>query len=290
MKLELLQVTGSFKPRGAITRLLSMSSKAQQQGLTAVSAGNHAAAVAYAAKVFSTTAKVVMPRSANPARIELCRTLGADVVITETVHEAFERVLLISEDENRTVVHPFEGQNVALGTATIALEFFRRVNGSLDAIIVPVGGGGLISGICWLSKQMHPQTQVFAVEPYGADSLYRSLQSGKPEHLERVDTIADSLGSPYASESHFESIQKNIDEVVRIDDEAMCHAMYLLFNKAKLAVEPAGAAATAALLGPLSERLRGKKVGLVICGGNIDPDNFNRYIQQGKRLEERLCT
>lgn len=280
LKLELFQYTGTFKPRGALLNIQTLSEDALARGVTAVSAGNHAAAVAYAAKKKNTQAKVVMPKYANPVRIAICRSYDAEIVIVDDIHMAFEKVKQIEKEEGRTFIHPFEGYQVALGTATVGLEFCQQVP-DLDVVIIPVGGGGLCAGIAAAVKQIQPRCLIYAVEPYGADSLYRSFQSGKPEALRKVDTIADSLAAPHAAEYSFQVCKRFIDELVRVDDDALCESLYYLFSHMKLAVEPAGAAATAAMLGPLKVKLSGKRVGLIICGANIDPDGFSRYLRRG---------
>ena len=282
-KLELMQYAGSFKPRGALTVMRGLSKDQLARGVTAISAGNHAIAVAYAADVMGTHAKVVMPKTANPARIARCKSMGAEVVMSENVHQAFERVREIEKDEGRFFVHPFEGPEVALGTATVGLEMTQQCP-ELDAVIVPVGGGGLCAGISCAIKQTWPNCKVYGVEPVGADTMIRSMASGKCESIDKVRTIADSLGSPYAAPYSLGLCCQYVDEVVLVDDDALCRAMALLFYELKLAVEPAGAAATAAICGPLRERLAGKKVGLVVCGANIDHLSFNVYVERGESL------
>ena len=275
LKLELFQYTGTFKARGALLNAMALSADAKQRGVTAVSAGNHAIAVAFAARVVGTTAKVVMPKTANPARVALCRTYGAEVVLTDDVFAAFAEVKRIEQDEGRTFIHPFEGELTILGTGTVGYELCGQVE-NLDAVIVPVGGGGLIAGTACAVKQMQPRCMVYGVEPEGADSMSRSFRAGAPQKLERLDTIADSLAAPYALPYSFGIAQRFVDEIVTIPDAAMQRAMALLFADMKLAVEPAGAAATAALCGPLRERLQGKRVALVVCGSNIDLATFAR--------------
>jgi threonine dehydratase len=275
LKLELFQYTGTFKARGALLNAMALSADAKQRGVTAVSAGNHAIAVAFAARVVGTTAKVVMPKTANPARVALCRAYGAEVVLTDDVFAAFAEVKRIEQDEGRTFIHPFEGELTILGTGTVGHELCTQVE-NLDAVIVPVGGGGLIAGTACAVKQMQPRCMVYGVEPEGADSMSRSFRAGAPQKLERVDTIADSLAAPYALPHSFGIAQRFVDEIVTIPDAAMQRAMALLFADMKLAVEPAGAAATAALCGPLRERLQGKRVALVVCGSNIDLATFAR--------------
>jgi len=277
LKLELFQHTGSFKARGALAVMLDLLPEQRLRGVTAVSAGNHAMAVAYAARALGTTAKVVMPRTANPARVDGCRGYGAEVVLVDDVHEAFARAKQIEDEEGRTFVHPFEGPFTALGTATLGLELCEQAP-DLDAVIVPIGGGGLCAGVAAAVKQRLPHAQLFGVEPEGADSMHRSFASGKPEGIDKVRTIADSLGAPYAAPYSFALCRRYVDDLVMVNDDQLRDAMRLLFRCAKLAVEPAGAAATAALCGPLRERLAGKNVALIVCGANIDAQSFARYL------------
>jgi threonine dehydratase len=277
LKLELLQYTGTFKPRGALTVMLNLPKEALARGVTAVSAGNHAIATAYAARILGTSAKVVIMQNANPFRVERCRSYGAEVVLAPNVHAAFELVRRIEQEEGRSFVHPFEGPYTTLGTATLGWEFCRQAPG-LDAVIVPIGGGGLIAGVAAAVKQMQPQAAVYGVEPEGADSMYRSFRSGQPESIERVRTIADSLGAPHALPQSFALARAHVDEIVLVDDDALRRGMRLLFREMKLAVEPAGAAATAALCGPLRQRLAGKRVGLVVCGSNVDIATFAAHV------------
>jgi threonine dehydratase len=279
LKLELFQYTGSFKARGALTNMLNLAPEALARGVTAVSAGNHAIAVAYAAKTLGTSAKVVMMKTANPFRVERCRSYGAELILAEDVHSAFDTVRRIEKEEGRSFVHPYEGELTILGTATLGYEWWRQAP-DLDAVIVPIGGGGLAAGIACAVKQLRPECQVFGVEPEGADSMHRSFAAGEPRPIEKVGTIADSLGAPFALPYSFGLCRRFLDALVMIDDDAMRRAMGLLFREMKLAVEPAGAAATAALCGPLRERLAGKRVGVIVCGSNIDIATFARHLGQ----------
>lgn len=275
LKLELFQYTGTFKARGALLNTMALDAAARDRGVTAVSAGNHAIATAFAARAVGTGAKVVMPKSANPARVALCRSYGADIVLVDDVYAAFEEVERIRNDEGRTFIHPFEGELTVLGTATVGFELAQQVE-DLDAVIVPIGGGGLIAGIACAVKQMQPRCKIYGVEPEGADSMSRSFRAGTPQRLDRVNTIADSLAAPYALPYSFAMAHRFVDEIVTIADEAMRRAMGLLQADVKLAVEPAAAAATAALCGPLRERLAGQRVGVIVCGSNIDLATFAR--------------
>ena len=281
LKEELFQRTGSFKPRGALSVMLDLDPAALERGVTGVSAGNHAISLGYCARALGTTATVVMPRSANPFRVQVCRELGAKVELVDNVHDAFDRVKEIEAAEGRTFVHPYEGPKTALGTASIGVEFIDQVTAagaSLDAVIVAAGGGGLTGGVACAVKQLSPSTEVIVVEPEGADSLSRSFKAGSPQAIEAVRTIADSLGAPRCEPYSFALNRQFVDEVILVDDDQIRDGMRLLFRSAKLAVEPAGAAALAALMYPLRERLEGKRVGLVVCGANIDPQTFSKHI------------
>ena len=279
LKLELFQRTGSFKPRGALAVMLNLAPEALARGVTAVSAGNHAIATAWAARALGTHAKLVMFTSANPARVAKVRRYGGEVVVVPDVAQAFETAKRIEAEEGRTFVHPYEGPLTARGTATLGLEWLEQVQ-DLDALIVPIGGGGLIAGVACVVKQLRPDCLVFGVEPIGADSMSRSLAAGSPQSIERVATVADSLGAPYALPYSFGLCRRFVDDIVRIEDAAMIEAMRLAFDDLKLTLEPAGAAATAALLGPLRERLAGRRVGVLVCGSNIDLVSFARLVAE----------
>ncbi len=274
-KLEFLQRTGTFKARGALATMYGLDREALQRGVTAVSAGNHAIATAFAAQVVGTTAKVVMTASANPIRIAACEAYGAEVVLVDDVHRAFEVAKNIEDGEGRFLVHPFEGPSVAAGTGTIGLEICEQVE-QFDAIIVPVGGGGLIAGMANAIKQLRPDVEVIGVEPRGADAMHRSFLSGAPEGIDEVRTIADSLGAPFAMPYSFSLIKENVDRLVLVDDQQLRRAMGFLFHTLRIAVEPACAAATAALRGPLHDSMRGKSVVVLMCGSNIDWASFSK--------------
>ena len=281
LKEELFQRTGSFKPRGALSVMLDLDATTLARGVTGVSAGNHAISLAYSARRLGTTALVVMPKTANAYRIQVCRDMGADVELVENVHAAFARVREVEATQGRTFVHPYEGPKTALGTASVGMEFIDQVTAAgarLDAVIVATGGGGLSAGVSCAVKQMSPDTAVYVVEPEGADTMRRSFDSGAPEAIDAVRTIADSLGAPRAEPYSFALNHRYVDEVVLVTDAQIRDGMRLLFRTAKLAVEPAGAAALAALMYPLRERLAGQRVGVIVCGANTDPAAFASQI------------
>lgn len=277
LKQELFQRTGSFKPRGALSVMLDMDRPSLERGVTGVTAGNHGISLAYSARTLGTTAKLVMPKTANPFRVALCREFGAEVELVENVHAAFARVKEIEASEGRLFVHPYEGPKTILGTASVGVELVEQVRslgGTLDAVLVAVGGGGLSAGVACAVKQMSPNALVFGIEPEGADSMSRSFKAGSPQSIDAVRTIADSLGAPRAEPYSFELNREFVDEIILVSDDDIRRAMSLLFYSAKLVTEPAGAATLAALAGPLRARLEGKSVGVIVCGGNVDHATF----------------
>lgn len=277
-KLELLQRTGSFKARGALTVIDGLSADQRAKGVVAGSAGNHGIAVAFAARSAEVRAKIAVPKTINPFRLAAIKAYGAEIEMVDHVGQVLDRMNQIAADDGRTTMHPFENPRITLGTGTLGLEWLEQMP-DLDVVIVPIGGGGLASGVACAVKQVRPGCKVYGVEPVGAPSMARSLAAGKPIVLaEPPRSIADSLSAPRSEPYSFAACQKYLDDVVLIDDDAMRVAMKLLFEDVKLAVEPAGAAATAGLLGPLRERCSNKKTGVIICGANIDPATFDAYL------------
>lgn len=283
LKLEFLQRTGSFKPRGALNNVLTLDDAERAAGVVAVSAGNHAIAVAYACAIAGTSATVVMPRTANPARVAKAERFGAEVVLVEDAAAAFEATERIRAEEGRVFVHPFEGLPTVTGQATVGLELVEQV-GTLDAVIVAVGGGGLIAGVGSAVKALLPDCRVIGVEPTGAAGLTRSLERGAPEARVVIDTIADSMGAPRHEPVSFDICRRVVDEMVLVDDDLMRVGVAWAFEELKLALEPAGAATLAALLGPLAGRLRGARVAAILCGSNIDAASYHEHLDRGLAL------
>jgi threonine dehydratase len=282
LKLELFQRTGTFKVRAAMLNVLALTEEERRRGVTAVSAGNHAIAVACAAQRLGVSAKVVMLGTASALRVAAARAYGAEVIISTDGRTAFALADEIRAAEHRTFIHPFDGRNVTLGTSGVGVEFLDQA-GHLDAIVVAIGGGGLMAGVAAAVKQMQPSCLVLGVEPLGADVMSRSFRAAAPQRMERIDTIADSLAPPMTTQATYDLCRRFVDDIVTVSDDAICAALALLYRDAKLAVEPAGAAAAAAVLGPLAARLRGKRTGVVICGANIDSDSFYRYLKRGEQ-------
>ena len=279
LKLETFQHTGSFKVRGALLAMQRLDAEQRARGVTAVSGGNHAIAVAWAARALGTTAKVVMPATANAARIEACRALGGQVELVADVAIAFARVREIEAGEQRFLVHPFDSEAMVLGASMLGFEFLRQT-GQLDALFVAIGGGGLAAGVAGAVKQLQPRCRVYGVEPAGADSMHKSFAAGSPQRIDAVRTIADSLGAPMALDYTYALCRRYLDELVLVDDDAICRAMWLLFADAKLATEPAGAATAAAML-QLRDRLAGQRVGMILCGANVDHATFASCLARG---------
>lgn len=276
-KFELLQASGTFKARGAFSNLLALGDDQRKAGVTCVSAGNHAVAVAYAAMRLAIPAKVVMIKTASPARIALCHQYGAEVILAEDGPSAFETVRRIEREEGKFFVHPFNGYRTVLGTATLGYEWLEQA-GKLDAVIVPIGGGGLMAGVSTAIKLIDPHCQVIGVEPEGADAMHRSFATQGPVKMGAMQSIADSLMAPHTEQYSYDLCRQNVDQLVTVTDDDLRGAMRLLFDQLKLATEPACAAATAALTGKLKDELAGKRVGVLLCGTNTDPATFARHM------------
>jgi threonine dehydratase len=246
-KFELLQNAGTFKARGAFSNLLALDDAQKARGVTAISAGNHAIAVAYAAMKLGVSAKVVMLATANPARLALARRYGAEVLLAPDGATGFALVRQIEAEEGRYFVHPFNGLNTILGTATLGAEWAEQA-ADLDAVVLPIGGGGLAAGATTALRQALPGLRIYGVEPAGADGMHQSFATGGPVKMGAMSSIADSLMAPHTEAYSSGLCRRTIDALVKIDDAALRAALGVLFAELKIAVEPACAAATAACL------------------------------------------
>lgn len=279
LKLELFQQAGSFKARGAYLGVTGLDAAQRAAGVVAASGGNHALAVAWAAQAAGVDALICMPRAVDPARIAGCEALGAQVALYDDMAAAFA-AMNDAAAKGRTLLHPFEAPHMTLGAATCGLEYALQAP-DINTFIVPIGGGGLISGMACAIKRLRPDAQVIGVEPFGADSMFQSLQQGVPVTLERVATIADSLGSPLAMPYSFGLAQEYVDRIVRIEDAEMLRAMEIYQSTLRITAEPACAASLAAILGPLRADLEGRHVGIIACGSNI---SLHRYAELMRAL------
>lgn len=266
LKAELFQKTGSFKPRGILYRLLRTTEAQRAAGFVSISAGNAAAAVAWAATRLGSHSAIVMPRTAVRSKIEATEGYGGEVVPTDGDYMGVCRK--VQEERGMTFVHPFDDLDVLAGHGVAGLEILEDA-ADLDAVVVPVGGGGLIGGIAAAIKATRPEVEVIGVEPQGADVVTRSLASGKVETQPKPDTIADGLAAPFAGEHTLRHVKARVDRVVLVEDEEILEALKLLWTRCKLAAEPSGAAALAAVLSGKSG-LSGKTVACVVSGGNVD--------------------
>ena len=268
LKCENLQKTGSFKVRGALNLILDLDEPARERGVVTVSAGNHAQAVAWAATRTGVSSTVVMPAHASPTKARASEEYGAEVILHGTVFETFDHARNLAESRGMTFLHAFDDPLIVAGQGTLGLEIMEEAPDAAT-VVVPVGGGGLISGVALAFAELAPTTRVLGVEPEGADAMRQSLDQGQPVHLDRVDTIADGLGAPMAGELNFEIVRRHVEDVILVSDAEIREAMAFLLARTKLLTEPAGAAGVAALLSgkiPLSDG----PVVAVLSGGNVD--------------------
>jgi threonine dehydratase len=271
LKAELFQRTGSFKPRGVLTNLAALSADEKARGVIGISAGNHAAALAYGAALEGVSALVVMWQGASAPKLEATRAYGAEVDLAAGgPGEAFERLSELIADTGRTLVHPFDAPATIAGQGTVGLEIAEDVPDA-DVVVVPIGGGGLIAGVATAVKGMRPEARVIGVEPEGSDAMRRALEAGEPVRLDPV-SVADGLNAPFAGERTLPVVRELVDEVVLVSEHELADAMRFLYGRAKLASEPAGAAATAALLSGKVQHERGETVVAVVSGGNVAPE------------------
>ena len=269
LKCESFQLTGSFKVRGVLNRLEQLDADARTLGVVTVSAGNHAQALAWAAGRAGIRCTVVMPANASHAKVEASRGYGATVIQLGTSMDAFRRAHELADTEGFTFVHPFDDDRTIAGTGTVALEILEQTDAP-DVIVVPVGGGGLISGMAICAKTLNPGTRIIGVEPVGASIVRQSLDAGRPLRMDAPRSIADGLASPMAGERNFAAIQRYVDDVVLVTDDEIAIAMSLLLTRCKLLSEGAGAAATAALISGKIPLRGTEHVVAMLSGGNVD--------------------
>lgn len=269
LKCELLQKTGSFKVRGALNTIRQLSDDERRRGVVGVSAGNHAQALAWAARAAGTTCTVVMPSVAVQAKLDATRGYGATVVQHQWGSAMFDKARELAEEHGYVFIHPFDDPRVVAGQGTVGIEILEDL-ADADAIVVPVGGGGLLSGIAIAAKHLNPSVRVFGVEPEGAQALRKSLDAGAVTPIDPPHTIADGLAAPMTTALPLEVAQRYVDDVVVVSDAEIVDAMRLILASAKLMAEPAGAAAVAALTTRKLPVAAGARVVCVVSGGNVD--------------------
>ncbi|QCH27740.1 threonine ammonia-lyase [Clostridium tyrobutyricum] len=278
IKPENLQITGAFKLRGASNKISKLSDEQKQKGLIASSAGNHAQGVAYSAQKLGIKATIVMPETTPFIKVQSTKNYGANIVLKGKVYdEAYEEAKRLKEENGYTFVHPFNDVDVMAGQGTIALEIIDELK-DVDAIIVPIGGGGLISGISVAAKSINPDIKIIGVQAEGANPMKISFDTGKLTYADKVDTIADGAAVKQPGDLTFEVIKEYVDEIVTVSDQELMEAVFVILEKHKLIAEATGAMSLAAL-----KRLnfKGKKVVSLISGGNIDVVTIASLLNKG---------
>lgn len=277
MKMELFQQAGSFKARGVLLGIDAMDAQQRAAGIIASSGGNHALAVAWAANTAGIDALMIMPDAADPQTVERVTALGATIERTPGSATNLAYLDEKAAQTGRTKMHPFEAPHMLLGAATCGYEIVCALP-DLDAVIVPVGGGGLLAGVARAIKLFSPACEVIGVEPEGAASMTRSIEAGSPQTLDGVNTVAVSLAASRAEPMTFGAIQRHVDRMITLPDTALVAAMRRVNADLSLMVEPACAAAFAALTGPLHAEMSGKRVGIIACGSNIGRAGYTRIV------------
>jgi threonine dehydratase len=268
LKAENLQKTGSFKARGGTNAVLSLSPEQKARGVIVVSAGNHGAGVAYGARIAGVPATVVMPETAMHSKIAAVEAYGAEARLVDPMR-LMESMEEIRQEQGQTFIHPFDNPLVIAGQGTVGLETIEDVP-DVDLVVVPVGGGGLLSGIAAYIKQVSPAVKIVGVEPATSNVVSQSLAAGHPLAIDHFHSIADGLNAPWSGAVSLKLIQDYVHDVVMVDDDAISAALAIVLERTKLLVEPAGAAAVAALLQGAVPEARGRRVVAILSGGNVD--------------------
>ena len=287
IKPENMQLTGAYKIRGAYYKISTLSDEDRSKGLVAASAGNHAQGVAYAAKAFGVPATIVMPTTTPLIKVNRTESYGAKVILKGDVYaEAADFAIKYAEEKGMTFIHPFDDPVVATGQGTIAMEIIKDLP-LVDAILVPVGGGGLATGISVLAKQLKPNIKIIAVEPAGANSLQKSMEAGKVVTMKEVHTIADGTAVKTPGKNVFPYLQKNIDEIITVEDDELVVAFLDMVENHKMVVENSGLLTIAALK---HLKFKDQKVVSVLSGGNIDIITMSNVVQHGLIMRDRIFT
>ncbi len=281
LKKENLQLTGAYKIRGAYNKIASLNEKERLKGVVAASAGNHAQGVGYSAREFGIKATIIMPEATPLLKVTGTKDLGAEVILHgDNYDEAYSYALDYARENDLTFIHPFEDEKVIAGQGTVALEMLDEVN-DLDFIVVPIGGGGLISGIASAIKQLDPKIKIIGVNASGASAMYESFKAKKVINSKSVRTIADGIAVRDVSQNNLEHIIECVDEIVQVDDEEIANAILFLLERQKLVVEGGGAASVAAIMHNKFKFNKNSKIGAVLSGGNIDVQMLSVIIEKG---------
>ena len=288
LKLECLQRTGSFKVRGACYKISQLSDEEKAHGVIACSAGNHAQGVALGATAHGIKSLICLPAGAPISKVEATKGYGADVCLVSGVYDdAYQKAIELRDEKGYTFVHPFDDPNVIAGQGTIGLELIDQVK-DMDAVVVPVGGGGLISGVAFALKTLNPHIKVYGVQAAGAASMVQSLHVHKRECLSSVSTIADGICVKEPGELTYEICSKYVDDIVTVSEDEICAAILQLLEKEKVVAEGAGATSVAAVMFN-KVPVKGKKVVCIVSGGNIDVTILNRVVERGLAKSGRIA-
>ena len=286
LKTENLQVTGSFKVRGAYYKISQLSDEQKKAGVIACSAGNHAQGVALSATKNGIKSVVCMPDGAPISKVEATKGYGAEVVLVPGVYDdAYNKALELQKEKGYTFVHPFDDEDVIAGQGTIGLEILNQLE-NIDAVVVPIGGGGLISGVAFTIKNLKPNIKVYGVQAANAPSMYESLKQKKQITLDTVSTFADGIAVKHPGDNTFELVSKYVDEVVTVSEDEIAMAILTLMERQKLVAEGAGATSVAAVLAD-KVPVDGKNVVCVVSGGNIDVNILSRVLTRGLKSSGR---
>lgn len=287
LKTENLQVTGSFKVRGSYYKISQLSEEEKQRGVVACSAGNHAQGVALAASTENIESLICIPDIAPISKVEATRGYGAKVELVDGIYDdAYKRACQIKEEKNMTFIHPFDDADVIAGQGTIGLEILEQLQ-DVDSVVVPIGGGGLISGIAFVIKMLKPSCKVYGVQAEGAPSMFESVKEKQNSELKSVSTFADGIAVKKPGEITYELCCNYVDEIVTVTDDETAAAILALMEKQKLVAEGAGAVAVAAVMFDKIET-RNKKVVCIVSGGNIDVNILSRVITRGLLTSGRI--
>lgn len=289
LKTENLQVTGSFKIRGSYFKISRLSDEEKAKGVIACSAGNHAQGVALAATKNGIKSLICLPDGAPISKVEATKRFGAEVCLVKGVYDdAYNKALELKEEKGYTFIHPFDDEDVIAGQGTIGLEILDQLE-NVDAVVVPIGGGGLISGVAFAIKQLNPNVRVYGVQASGAPSMKQSVADGKIETLGRVQTIADGIAVKTPGEHTFELVNKYVDDIVTVSDDEIALAILTLLEQQKLIAEGAGAVPVAAVMAGKIPDIDGKNVCCLVSGGNIDVTILSRVIERGLKMGGRTA-
>lgn len=289
LKPENLQITGSFKIRGAYYRISQLTEEEKKRGVVACSAGNHAQGVALGATSHGIKSIICLPEGAPISKIEATRRLGAEICLVPGVYDdAYQRALQLRDENGYTFVHPFNDERVIAGQGTIGLELLEQVP-DVEAVIVPVGGGGLISGVAYAMKSLNPSIKIYGVQASGAPSMYESLRAGHPDTLGNVSTVADGIAVKTPGDLTYDICSKYVDEMCLVTEDEISAAILRLLEEEKIVAEGAGAVSVAAAMFN-KVPIKGKKTVCLVSGGNIDVTILSRVINRGLEKDGRICT